>query len=309
MSNPTTKPAIAAFCAVLLAGPALAQTVPQGSGTATAPAVRGAPQTNQPNMNPTANPVQGANTGMARSSDVTSPNTNDPLRSGGQVTDGRSPAAVSGPTGPASTERNVPGSDIALPMGVSRDYGTGATPGPAAPSTAAGHPSGIRNSNNTAVQPGAASVTDAPVTTPGMVPSNRPAPAGASSSAITNQPPGGANTSITNQPPGSAGTSITNAPVGANMDTSQGGRAAAANDSDRRDGTANVAPAAGTSATQVPGANSFTEGQTRSRMEGAGFSQVRELRRDDNGVWRGTAMREGRQVQVSMDYQGNVTHR
>ncbi|MCO6416349.1 hypothetical protein JYK14_09235 [Siccirubricoccus sp. KC 17139] len=59
----------------------------------------------------------------------------------------------------------------------------------------------------------------------------------------------------------------------------------------------------------VPGANSFTEGQARSRIEAAGFSDVSELRKDDQGIWRGRAMRSGQQVGVALDYQGNVTSR
>lgn len=54
------------------------------------------------------------------------------------------------------------------------------------------------------------------------------------------------------------------------------------------------------------GANSFTEGQARSRIEAAGFSNVEELRKDGNGVWRGRAMRGGQQVEVGLDYRGNV---
>jgi len=40
----------------------------------------------------------------------------------------------------------------------------------------------------------------------------------------------------------------------------------------------------------VAGANSFTEGQAKSRIEGAGFTQVTGLKKDDNGIWRGSAM-------------------
>ncbi len=54
------------------------------------------------------------------------------------------------------------------------------------------------------------------------------------------------------------------------------------------------------------GANSFTEGQARSRIEAAGFNNVDELRKDGNGVWRGRAMRGGQQVEVGLDYRGNV---
>ena len=57
----------------------------------------------------------------------------------------------------------------------------------------------------------------------------------------------------------------------------------------------------------VEGANSFTEGQALARIEAAGFTNVTNLRKDDKGVWRGRAMRGGKQVNVSLDFQGNVT--
>jgi opacity protein-like surface antigen len=57
----------------------------------------------------------------------------------------------------------------------------------------------------------------------------------------------------------------------------------------------------------VAGANSFTEGQAKSRIESNGFSNVTELRKDDQGVWRGKATKDGRSVAVSLDFQGNVT--
>lgn len=56
----------------------------------------------------------------------------------------------------------------------------------------------------------------------------------------------------------------------------------------------------------VAGANSFTEGQARSRIEGAGYSSVSNLRKDDQGVWRGQAVRNGSRTDVGLDYQGNV---
>lgn len=54
------------------------------------------------------------------------------------------------------------------------------------------------------------------------------------------------------------------------------------------------------------GANSFTEGQAKSRIEDKGFTNVSALRKDDAGVWRGTAMQGGKTVNVSVDFQGNV---
>jgi hypothetical protein len=56
----------------------------------------------------------------------------------------------------------------------------------------------------------------------------------------------------------------------------------------------------------VAGANSFTEGEAKSRIEKMGFANVADLKKDDNGVWRGRAMKDGKMVDVSLDYQGNV---
>ena len=57
----------------------------------------------------------------------------------------------------------------------------------------------------------------------------------------------------------------------------------------------------------LPGANSFTEGQAKSRLEANGYSNVSSLKKDDNGVWKGTATHSGAQVTVSVDYRGNIT--
>ena len=56
----------------------------------------------------------------------------------------------------------------------------------------------------------------------------------------------------------------------------------------------------------VAGANSYTESQAKSRIEKMGFGNVTDLKKDDNGVWRGRAMKSGQTVDVSVDYQGNV---
>ena len=56
----------------------------------------------------------------------------------------------------------------------------------------------------------------------------------------------------------------------------------------------------------VKGRNSYTEGEAKSRIEKLGFVNVSDLKKDDNGVWRGRAMKDGRQVEVSLDFQGNV---
>lgn len=59
----------------------------------------------------------------------------------------------------------------------------------------------------------------------------------------------------------------------------------------------------------VAGANSFTEGQAKSRIESSGYTSVTALKKDDNGVWRGKAQKDGKSVDVSLDFQGNVVAR
>ncbi|HLY07309.1 MAG TPA: hypothetical protein VKR31_16305 [Rhizomicrobium sp.] len=56
----------------------------------------------------------------------------------------------------------------------------------------------------------------------------------------------------------------------------------------------------------VKGANSFTASEAKSRIESQGFTRVSALQKDQAGVWRGTAMKDGKSMQVSVDYQGNV---
>lgn len=54
------------------------------------------------------------------------------------------------------------------------------------------------------------------------------------------------------------------------------------------------------------GANSFTEGQAKSRIEGAGLSNVTGLAKDEHGIWRGKAMKGSQSVTVGFDYKGNI---
>ena len=56
----------------------------------------------------------------------------------------------------------------------------------------------------------------------------------------------------------------------------------------------------------VAGRNSFTEGEAQSRIKDKGFTDVTDLQKDNDGVWRGKASKDGKQVSVSVDYQGNV---
>lgn len=67
-----------------------------------------------------------------------------------------------------------------------------------------------------------------------------------------------------------------------------------------------AAPAAGNAMAPAAGANSFTEGQAKSRIEDAGFTNVSDLKKDDQGVWRAKASKDGQSVPVSLDFKGNV---
>jgi hypothetical protein len=60
------------------------------------------------------------------------------------------------------------------------------------------------------------------------------------------------------------------------------------------------------STTPVAGANSFTMAEAKSRIEARGYSDVHGLKKDGNGVWRGTATKDGQAGPVSLDFQGNV---
>ena len=68
-------------------------------------------------------------------------------------------------------------------------------------------------------------------------------------------------------------------------------------------GTVNLVPASALE----KGANSFTSGQAKSRIESAGFQQVSDLTKDDQGIWRGTATKDGKQMKVGFDYKGNIS--
>jgi hypothetical protein len=59
-------------------------------------------------------------------------------------------------------------------------------------------------------------------------------------------------------------------------------------------------------AAPVAGANSFTEAQAKDRIEKAGFTEVKDLKKDDSGIWMAAGMKDGKAVMVALDYQGNV---
>ena len=50
----------------------------------------------------------------------------------------------------------------------------------------------------------------------------------------------------------------------------------------------------------------LSETQARGHLEGRGLREVSNLTRGDDGVWRGSAMKNGAPVRVSVDPSGNV---
>ena len=66
-------------------------------------------------------------------------------------------------------------------------------------------------------------------------------------------------------------------------------------------------PAVHTTAMAAKGRNSFTEAQARGRIAKNGYTSVGKLAKNQNGVWQGTATKDGAKVNVALDYKGNVT--
>ena len=60
------------------------------------------------------------------------------------------------------------------------------------------------------------------------------------------------------------------------------------------------------SSSPVSGANSFTKSEAKKQIEARGYTHVTKLKKDDSGVWRAMAMKDGQSGPISVDYQGNV---
>ncbi|MGG5887364.1 hypothetical protein ACLF3G_09520 [Falsiroseomonas sp. HC035] len=255
-----------------LSGAGLAQSVSPGS--------------NAPNLDATGRPV-----------------TEAPARGGAQ-------AVNPSPMTPGSRANEAPGmgAGTAGQQAQSRE-----NPTPMAPGSRAGEAPGMggaasqrgpaqaqgTGAPDTQVSPGTAPATAPPGQAAGPLPGST-RPPGATQSAD----PGAARPGTTAERPMPNGTATTT-PRGDAATTPRGDAATGALTpaAPAESGGARRTPTAGA---PLEGANSFTEGQARSRISDAGFADVQDLRLDDRGVWRGRGMRNGQQVGVAMDYQGNV---
>ena len=101
----------------------------------------------------------------------------------------------------------------------------------------------------------------------------------------------------------SSGTAVAPAgSTGANDSTMRRDDAAAASGNNNQA----VATTGANAPAPAKGANSFTMGEAKSRLEKDGFSNVNDLAKDGNGVWRGNAQKGGSTTTVWLDYKGNV---
>lgn len=67
-----------------------------------------------------------------------------------------------------------------------------------------------------------------------------------------------------------------------------------------------VATTSANAPTPAHGHNSFTKGEADRRIVSRGFAMVHDLHKDNDGVWRGTATKDGAPTAVWLDYKGNV---
>lgn len=177
---------------------------------------------------------------------------------------------VSGPV-PGSAAPGMPGAPA---VGTTAGTGTNAPDGTAGnpPGTAVGRATDrALGTNATGTNPGA----NAPDGTPG-------------------NPPGTAVGRATDR---TLGTNAT----GTNPDGRNAGPAAAGGETNQAVATTNA-----NASQPAHGANSFTMGEAQGRIGNNGFQNVTDLHKDDQGVWRGKATKNGAQVNVWLDYKGNV---
>jgi hypothetical protein len=282
--------------------------------------------------------TQGGPTGTGRGTDpANNPGSFERAQAQGQTVQGQAGGASGTNTSGASAGQAITGQTGAANQTGPSDQGRAMTQGSGSTAPSA---MGVTGAGSTAGRPdpavgssGQASTTNAGGAASGPADGNRMVPGGAAASNRTTEParagsnatnasemggrtaPGAIGTSPLNlgasagegrdvmAPPGAAGPAEANRPG-----TSTGTASNAAQDGVTPRQDPGVRATAGDTAANapVPGANSFTEGQARARIEARGFTDVQNLEKDDNGIWRGQAMQGGNRVGVALDFQGNV---
>lgn len=85
------------------------------------------------------------------------------------------------------------------------------------------------------------------------------------------------------------------------------GPAVSSSEAPRNEAVSTDGTGATADATATPGANSFTEEQARERITADGYTDVGALTQNAEGLWTGTATRDGTSATVAVDYRGTVT--
>lgn len=57
----------------------------------------------------------------------------------------------------------------------------------------------------------------------------------------------------------------------------------------------------------IAGANSFTQSQVMTRLSRAGYTNIANLQKGSDGIWRGTGSKDGTTQNLMFDYQGNIS--
>lgn len=108
--------------------------------------------------------------------------------------------------------------------------------------------------------------------------------------------------------PALAQTTVTGQPAtgGTSSATSGGQNAVTRPNTDHAHDDRPAATGTGANAKLERGANSFTEGEVRRRLEKAGYHEVKDLKKDGDGIWHASAMMDGKPASVGLDFKGNV---
>ncbi len=122
-------------------------------------------------------------------------------------------------------------------------------------------------------------------------------PAGSTASAPDHPPRSARNTTVGRATDRALGTDTT----GTNPGGGNAGQNAAGGDSNQA-----IATTGANAGQPAKGANSFSNGEAQRRIESRGYATVAGLKKDGNGIWRGSAMKDGAKVGVWLDYKGNV---
>jgi hypothetical protein len=217
------------------------------------------------------------------------------------------------PMPPGSTAGSAPGMGSTGAAAAAGAPTSQANPSPMPPGSTAGTAPGM----NPGTVPGATAQTGTPMGTAQGGTADRGTPGGTGAMAPSGQPDVSRGTAQVQAPRGTTPPGSDRSPdstTGNIPGTNDGRTGATTPNRGTTSGGADPSPPAATTqhteprtaAAPVAGSNSFTEGQARARMGDAGFNDVQSLRLDDQGIWRGRAIRNGQQTGVSLDYQGNV---